>query len=258
MDIHFDCTLCGHCCRNIKVPLTALEAVDWLKDGNPVQILCEATPWPADISADDQKAAHLKRRSFAAISGSMPTRVVAILVAHIVGDCPNLLADMRCAIYERRPLVCQIYPAEINPFIELEPPKKACPTEAWAAPHPLLMRDGVLMDDAVRAAIQRSRDTDALETDLKRRLCTELSIGDAALAQEGFVVYSPTVDTLLSALSRARESSGAATTLTPWRFVTNRSETVRDLALQGAVAVHSRSSDDTPYRYFGFKSASPA
>lgn len=258
MDIHFDCTQCGHCCRNIKVPLTALEATDWLKDGNPVQILCEATPWPADISADDQKAAHLKRRSFAAMSGSMPTRVVAILVAHIVGECPNLLADMRCAIYARRPLVCQIYPAEINPFIQLETSKKACPTEAWAAHHPLLMRDGVLMNDAVRAAIQRSRDTDAMETDLKCRLCTELSLGDAALAQEGLVVYSPKIDTLLSALSRARERSGVATTLTPWRFVTNRFETVRDLAHQGAIAVDSRSSGDAPYQYFGFKSASPA
>jgi Fe-S-cluster containining protein len=258
VDVHFNCTQCGYCCRNIKIPLTAVEAVDWLKDGNQVQIICEATPWSEEPSVEDQKAAHVKRRSFAATSGSMPVRVVAILVANLVGECPNLLPDMRCGIYERRPLVCRIYPAEVNPFIRLEPSKKACPTEAWAAHHPLLIRDGVLMNDVVRADIQRSRDTDALETNLKRRLCAALQIGDAALAQEGFVVHSPTLATLSSALSLAMESSDVTATPTQWRFVTNRSETVRDLAHLGAIAAHWRSSGDARYQYLGFKSESPA
>jgi hypothetical protein len=51
------------------------------------------------MPADDQKAAHRKRRSFAALSGSMPTRVVVILAANLAGACPNLMADMRCGIY---------------------------------------------------------------------------------------------------------------------------------------------------------------
>jgi hypothetical protein len=234
------------------------EAVDWLKDGNPVQIICEATPWPQEAPAGDLKAAHVKRRSFAATSGALPVRVVAILVANVAGDCPNLLPDMRCGIYERRPLVCRIYPAQINPFIPLEPSKRACPAEAWAGHLPPLMQAGAVVNDAIRGAIQRSRDTDALEADLKGGLCAALRLGDAALAQEGFVVYSPAVDTLLRALSRAKEYCGLTATPAQWRFVTNRSDTARYLALKGAVAVHSTGNDDAPYQYLGFKAASPA
>jgi Fe-S-cluster containining protein len=110
--------------------LTAAEAVEWLTDGHQVQLICDASPWPEEPPADDHNAAHRRRRSFAVMSGSMPARVVVILVANLAGACPNLMADMRCGIYERRPLVCRIYPAEINPFVQLEPQKKACPPEA--------------------------------------------------------------------------------------------------------------------------------
>ena len=48
------------------------------------------------------------------MSGSLPTRVVVILTGAYEGPCPNLQPDMRCGIYEQRPLVCRIYPAEIK------------------------------------------------------------------------------------------------------------------------------------------------
>ncbi|MGA2188643.1 MAG: YkgJ family cysteine cluster protein [Steroidobacteraceae bacterium] len=258
VDVHFDCTQCGFCCRNTKIPLTAAEAVDWLTDGNQVQLICEARPWREEPPADDPQAAHMKRRSFVAASGAMPVRVVASLVANIPGDCPNLLPDMRCGIYERRPLVCVIYPAEINPVIALQPSKKACPSAAWDSHHPLLMRGGAVMNEATRAAIQRWRSTDALEADLKGRVCAALSIGEAALAQEGFVVYSPPIDTLLGALSRALQCAGAPAPDGQWRFVTNRSETAGDLSRQGAVAVQAHGRGDPRYQYIGFKPASPA
>jgi Fe-S-cluster containining protein len=161
-DTHFSCTLCANCCSHLKIPLTAAESVDWLRRGHPVQVICEATPWPVEFPAGDQKSAHRRRRSFAAVSGSMPIRVVVILAARIDGACPNLLPDLRCGIYERRPLVCKIYPAEINPFVQLEPRNKACPPEAWAAHHPLLQRKGAVIDEKVRRDIQSSRDTDEM------------------------------------------------------------------------------------------------
>src|ERR1700693_384857 len=113
VELHFGCTKCGKCCHDLKLPLTVSEAIIWLAEGSEVQIICEAVPWPAEPAADDQKAAHRRRRSFAASSGAPPTRVFRMLAAHFSGACPNLLADMRCAIYERRPLVCRNYPAEI-------------------------------------------------------------------------------------------------------------------------------------------------
>ncbi len=257
MDAHFSCTKCGNCCRDLKLPLTAAEAIDWLTSGHQVQLICDADPWPDDPSAHDQRAAHRKRRSSAVMSGSMPARVVVILAANLTGACPNLLADMRCGIYERRPLVCRIYPAEINPFVRLEPGNKACPPEAWAPEHALLQRDGRVTSDVIRRDIQRSRDADARDAEVKGRVCAALNVTDAALAQEGFMVYSPTIAALLSALSSAIQEEGGAPAPSRWRFVSNRSETVESLSTSGAIAVHSRRMG-AGAEYLGFEADSPA
>jgi Fe-S-cluster containining protein len=262
-DTHFSCTQCGNCCSHLKIPLTAVESVDWLRSGHPVQVICEATPWPVEFPADDQKSAHRWRRSFAAVSGAMPIRVVAILAARIDGACPNLLPDLRCGIYPRRPLVCKIYPAEINPFVQLEPRNKACPPEAWAARHPLLQRKGVVTDDAVRRDIQLSRDTDEREAPMKLRLCEVLNVREAALAAEGFVVYSPSIAALQDALSQAMAATSAAPDPDSWRFLSNQSGTVESLLAGGAIAAQGGGvgfPDGTvvvPREYIGFKSATP-
>ena len=191
MSLNFECTQCGRCCRDLKLPLTVTEALDWLRDGHDVQLLCDAVPWPVEPDPEDLKAAHRRRRSFATMSGLLPARVVVILAANLAGACPNLQADFRCGIYQRRPLVCRIYPAEINPLVRLDPANKACPPEAWASDRPLLQREGRVVDAVVRRDIQQSRDTDAVTTEVKRRLCSALHVEYAALVDEGFVVYSP-------------------------------------------------------------------
>jgi Fe-S-cluster containining protein len=260
MDIHFDCVRCARCCNDLKVPLTAAEAVDWLERGDPVQLICEAT-WPrdppaSDPSAPDPQRAYRQRRSFAAMSGSMPTQVAVMLAADVAGACPNLLADQRCGIYERRPLVCRIYPAEINPFIALEPAGKACPPEAWAAHHPLLQRNGMLTDESVRRNIELSRDTMVRETEVRLRVCAALEVMDTALAQEGFVVHSPPLAALRSALDDALSPAAKVPHPGQWRFVTNQAATLAGLKSSGAVAIHARAAGPaTEYR--GFKPESP-
>jgi len=200
MELHFGCTQCGKCCRDTKVPLSVAEAVEWLNRGDEVQLLCEASPWPEALDGDS-RAAHFKRRSFAVMSGSMPTRVVVMLVANVVGACPNLLSDMRCGIYEDRPLVCRIYPAEINPFVALKRENKECPPEAWTEDLPLLQRGGVLTDNVISRDIEKSRAADIFDAELKGRLCRALNVAHAALVHEAVLVYSPNTQTLLSALS---------------------------------------------------------
>jgi Fe-S-cluster containining protein len=256
VQIHFACTRCGNCCRNLKLPLTVAEAIGWIGDGNSVQVICEAVPWPTEPPASDQMAAHRRRRSFAAMSGAMPTRVIVILAAHFTGACPNLGADMQCGIYERRPLVCRIYPAEINPFIRLEPANKACPPEAWAADGPVLQRNGCVEDDVVRANIERSRLNDALDARIKARLCAALHLNAAALAEEGFVVYSPDRAILLDELKRAAEDQGMGVPETSWEFASNQSSTVASIASIGAIGSLVGNEDDRPYEYLGFKAAS--
>ncbi len=202
----FGCTQCGKCCRDTKVPLTVAEAMQWLSRGDEVQLLCEASLWPEALDGEP-RAAHFKRRSFPVMSGSMPARVVVMLVANVVGACPNLLSDLRCGIYADRPLVCRIYPAEINPLVALMPQNKACPPEAWAEDQPVLLQGGVLRDETIRRDIELSRAADALDADLKYRLCLGLNLAHTALVHEAVLVYSPAANTLLSALAAATASA---------------------------------------------------
>ncbi|WP_367889644.1 YkgJ family cysteine cluster protein [Burkholderia sp. L27(2015)] len=65
---------------------------------------------------------------------------------------------MRCGIYEQRPLVCRIYPAEISPFVELTPMHKACPPDAWTPGLPPLLRAGKLVDAGILPLIQPPND----------------------------------------------------------------------------------------------------
>jgi Fe-S-cluster containining protein len=250
MDIHFGCTQCGKCCRDTKVPLTVEEARKWLNRGAEVQLLCEASPWP-DALDSEPRAVHFKRRSFAVMSGSMPTRVVVMLVANVVGACPNLLPNLRCGIYEDRPLVCRIYPAEINPFVALARENKGCPPEAWTQDHPLLQRQGVLMDDVTSRHIEMSRAADVLDADLKSRLCLALNLAHAALVHEAVLVYSPTAQTLLSALALATAADSPREPMASWRFVSDQQESLETLEKSGGIAVHLRDAEAASFQYLG-------
>ena len=252
MEIHFRCTQCGKCCRDTKVPLTVAEAVKWLNRGDEVQLLCEASPWPEALNGEP-RAAHFKRRSFAVMSGSMPTRVVVMLVANIVGACPNLLSNMRCGIYEDRPLVCRIYPSEINPFVALKRENKACPPEAWAEDQPILQQGEVLMDDVISRDVEMSRAADVLDADLKSRLCLALNLAHTALVHEAVLVYSPTAPTLLSALALATTTDSCQEPAAQWRFISDQQETLETLANSGGIALHLRDAETTSFRYLGFK-----
>jgi Fe-S-cluster containining protein len=253
MDINFGCTKCGKCCHNIKVPLTVKEAIEWLSDGNAVQVICEAVPWPVEPPADDLPAAHKRRRSFATMSGSLPTRVVVILAAMFSGDCPNLNANMRCRIYERRPLVCRIYPAEINPFLDLQPESKECPSQAWNLNQPALLKHGILVDAGMLALIQQYRDTDARDIHTKEKLCAAMHLDATSMANEGYVVHSPDQGVLLNELIQANTEPDRLMFPTNWRFISNQRSTVDTLASVGAFSSLVAGTHELPFEYLGFQ-----
>jgi Fe-S-cluster containining protein len=252
MEMHFSCTQCGRCCRDTKVPLTVAEAVKWLNRGDEVQLMCEASPWPAALDGEP-RAAHFKRRSFAVMSGSMPTRVAVTLIANIVGACPNLLSNMRCRIYQDRPLVCRIYPAEINPFIALKRENKACPPEAWAQDQPLFQRGEVLMDNVMSEDIAMSRAADVLDASLKSRLCLALNMAHTALIHEAVLVYSPTAQTLSSALAFAIAADSCQEPAAQWRFVSEQQETLQCLVKSGGIALPLHDAEAASFQYLAFK-----
>ncbi len=140
--------------------------------------------------------------------------------------------------------------------MELDPGNKGCPPEAWTVDHPLLLRDGRLVDDVKRRDIQQSRDTDANDAAVKRRLCAALNVDWAALADEGFVVYLPARLVLLAALDRAVSDFDLAPTDAPWQFVSNRADTVDSLVGRGAIGVQVSAGVHRSFEYIGFLSAS--
>lgn len=242
VNLDFDCTQCARCCQRLRLPLTLAEALRWLADGHPVQVLCEALPWPAEPAADDAAAAHKRRRSFAADSGSLPVRVVVVLAVSLEGACPYLRADGACGQYATRPLVCRIYPAEVHPLLALEPAHKACPPEAWAPGRTPLLRGGKLVDARVEAWVRQSRDADAASVGAKQRLCALLGLQDAAMANDGWVIHAPDPGALQAAL-RSLVLPGAAAEApvepTNWRLVSNQRETLQILNEIGARTVFS-------------------
>ncbi|TDN61925.1 YkgJ family cysteine cluster protein [Paraburkholderia sp. BL10I2N1] len=251
MDIDFECTMCGKCCHDLRLPLTVTEAVAWLERGNDVQILCDALPWPEEPPEDNLQAAHTRRRSFAAMSGSLPTRVVVILAGAYAGPCPNLLPDMRCGIYEQRPLVCRIYPAETNPFIAPTPMYKACPPEAWTPGLPPLLRAGRLIDAGILPLVQQLRDANANDVPIKQQVCALLGINQAAVSNEGFVAHSPDRVNLLAALRQASNEPAVPTLSPTWRFVSKRRTTVDVLVSVGALSSLVHASSIPAFEYLG-------
>jgi Fe-S-cluster containining protein len=261
MDIHFECTMCGKCCHNLKLPMSMEEAIIWAERGGSVQILCEAVPWPEEPAPDNLQAQSKRRRSFLATSGKLPTRIVVILAASFEGACPHLQADSSCGIYEERPRVCRIYPAEINPFVQLQPEGKACPPEAWAPTQPLLMRGHRLVNAEIATLIEESRAADANDAEAKGRLCASLEISTAAMANEGFTVYSPPRGRLLPELRRALQPASHNETLDDslpaWKFVSNRREIVTMLASAGALGTFMSPGRTAEFEYLGFFPDSP-
>jgi Fe-S-cluster containining protein len=244
------------------------EAAAWLADGNDVQIVCEArcpdadpvpTAEPSSGAAHTTRAArsaHFASRSFEAQTGGTVTRIVATLVANNPGACSNLRPDSTCRIYERRPLVCRIYPAEINPTIDLAPENKACPPEAWTRERPLYARGGYLVDVGLREDIQRWRATIQRDVSVMRRICWALALKDAALHEEGLVIHAPPRELLQAALSAAQAAVDAAADSAArdeWRLASDRPERVADLRRVGAMACDSRELTSTCAQYVGVR-----
>jgi Fe-S-cluster containining protein len=261
--IRFSCTQCGKCCHDLRLPLAIDEAIEWLHDGGNVQVFCEAIPWPEEPPPDNLPAQYKRGRSFAAQSGDLPVRVAVTLVASFQGPCPNLQPDMRCGAYEKRPRVCRIYPAEVNPFVKLDPDNKACPPEAWSTGTTILIASDTVADPEVARTIAASRNADRQDAGAKAALCARLAISTAALANEGFVIHSPQRDALLNALRSVRQSvrqsaaSGHSQGMaaTPWRFVTNRTATRAALDEIGALALAAADTLPDATEYLGFHPA---
>lgn len=252
MALHFSCTMCGRCCHGLRLPLSLPEARAWLDDGGDVEVFCEAIPWPEEPAADNGPALHKRRRSFAARSGHLPVRVIVSLVASFAGACPNLRPDMGCGIYARRPTACRVYPAEVNPFIAVDPAVKLCPPEAWTVPAVLQDDDGRWVDPEVAASVIRRREDDVVEAGAKRWLCALLDIHDAGLSNEGLMAFTPSRERLREVLQTVIDSSNPVDDEADWLLVSHRLRTMWLLESAGARAQQAADMDGAGRRFVSF------
>ncbi|EIK97247.1 hypothetical protein PMM47T1_08896 [Pseudomonas sp. M47T1] len=195
---------CGACCKGRFIPLTLAEAQQWLKRGHEVAVLLEAfevSTWPQA----PQAYAYNVQRSAPVRCGEQTLQVTAILAGQAIPRCPNLGGDDRCGIYAERPLVCRIYPMEINPFIALRISDKECPPESWAAPATLATDRAE--EREVLANIERSRQADRADAARKIALCQDLGLTTAAWKGNGLAIYFPLRDALLQAIERLPASA---------------------------------------------------
>jgi Fe-S-cluster containining protein len=252
-ELHFDCTMCGRCCRDLHLPLTLHEALTWIADGHDVEVLCVAMPWPVEPPAEHAESAYRRARSFFARSGLLRVRISVILAADLVGACPNLSADLRCVIHPRRPLVCRIYPYEINPFVALQPADKACPPEAWSTDRPLLQSDRGIVSETLQADVQAARKAALDGVGTRQLLCEELGLNTAAVVNEGYVIHPIDRSKLTEALQRALTSGAQAAPERHWDLVSDRPLTLDALAAVGAVGLPGPGLEARPYRYRSYR-----
>ncbi|WP_122665375.1 YkgJ family cysteine cluster protein [Pseudomonas viridiflava] len=232
MNTRFSCVGCGRCCTDHHVPLTLGEALQWAADGGSLIILTEA--FLADgYGVPEAQLTHATRRSTRVQSGMTQAQVAITFAAYNVGPCRNLDADKLCRIYDRRPLVCRIYPMEINPHIPLRPQAKDCPPESWEQ-GPDLIVGGELADTELSRLIEQSRQADREDIGAKEAICQRLGIRATALKGNGFVAYLPDMDAFATAVMDLVDGNDAAAVNDGWTFHVAGDAVIDTLNLAGA------------------------
>jgi Fe-S-cluster containining protein len=241
MNTTFSCVGCGKCCTGHHVPLTLDEARMWASDGGQVIVLVEAF-LPNGLGLPMAQREHAERRSTVVRSGTSQALVAITFAAYNAGPCHNLDADNLCSIYERRPLVCRIYPMEINPHIPLNVAAKDCPPESWET-GPQLIVGGKLVDQELAELIERSRQADREEIGMKERICASLGIHTTALKGDGFTAYLPNMDAFAEAIDQAR-SQPLQSQVSEWQFHLSGDDIASQVTASGARVV-----TETPVNY---------
>ncbi|MBK4992024.1 YkgJ family cysteine cluster protein [Pseudomonas sp. S37] len=240
--LRFGCTGCGKCCTGHHVPLTLDEARRWAADAGQVIVLIEAFVTDGPGMPLEQRE-HVLRRSHPVQCGEGEARVSVTFAAFNPGRCRNLDDNDLCTIYEQRPLVCRIYPVEINPHIPLRPESKDCPPEAWQQ-GPALIHGTQLVDAGLEALVQASRQADRNDIAAKVAVCQALGMTTSALKGNGFTAYLPDMGAFAGALAQVPVDDR-----TPWNLH------VEDEALVASLQGHGlRTTNEAPlyYAFIGF------
>ncbi|WP_095097621.1 YkgJ family cysteine cluster protein [Pseudomonas sp. Irchel 3A5] len=199
----FTCNGCGTCCKERLIPLTLQEAEEWLNRGGNIAVILEAF----DVSVFPllEHYNHSMQRAVDVASGDARIQVIAIFAGNALARCPSLGADNHCQIYEDRPLVCRVYPMEINPFLTMRPEEKVCPPEVWEAGEVFCSDREV--DPVLEDQIQRSRQADRDDAKAKVLVCAAMGMNVAAWKGNALAVYLTDRAQLQQAINLVRTGS---------------------------------------------------
>lgn len=237
--IRFACTGCGKCCTGHHVPLTLAESRQWAASGGQVVVLIEGFITDGPGMPLEQRD-HVLRRSLAVPCGSAEVRVSVTFAAFNPGRCRNLDANNLCGIYETRPLVCRIYPAEVNPHLPLRVEAKDCPPEAWQQ-GPQLIVGNRAVDPQLAALIEASRQADRDDIAAKVAVCQALGMTTSALKGNGFTAWLPDMQAFLAALDQVSDRAHV-----PWTVH------VQDAELADGLRGHGLLTTGEPPVYYAF------
>lgn len=229
--LNFACNGCGRCCQGHHVPLTLRETMRWIDEGGQIVILTEGFHHSGYGVAPAQFQ-HAAKRSQLVGSGHTQVYVTATFAAFNPGRCHFLQEDNTCRIYEHRPLVCRIYPAEINPHIVLDSRLKDCPSEVWERGPELICKDGRLDAETARL-VEESRMADRADASRKIVICSQLGIANAALKGDGFMAWIPDTGRLKTLLSADSVLNPEASN---WSFIVSSDALAQQLLALGANA----------------------
>ncbi len=241
MNIHFACNSCGKCCHGHHISLTLNEAMRWASDGGPLMILVEAF-LDNGYGVQDVQRDHAQRRSLRVRCGGTHAHVAITFAVFNPGRCRYLTQDNRCGIYEHRPLVCRIYPVEINPHIQLRREFKDCEPETWDESGPLIYRNGLLVNGELSSLVERSRQADRDDIGTKAEICRRLGIDVTALKGDGFATYLPKTEKLLAAMHDVMDETCDVPpdeTLQDWSLHVSRADIAERLATMNAAITQS-------------------
>jgi len=208
------------------------EALDWVRRDGELIVLVEAF-LDAGLGISSQQRRHAERRSLPVRCGDAQAYLAITFAAYNVGPCRHLDSENRCSIYEQRPLVCRIYPFEINPHLPLRPESKDCPPQAWEE-GAVLIHGGRLMDPHLANLIEQSRQADRDEIASKVAICSLLGIRTTALKGDGFATYRPQRAAFLAAAEQVLMSAMPVMDV-DWELHVSHAQLAEQLRMTGAL-----------------------
>ena len=98
--LNFRCTECGHCCRDLRVPLTSADLARLVAASGEAteQLVAWLPPDAVDMTGEPGSFVLLEHGR------------ALLTLAHRAAACRFLGVDQRCTVYEGRPASCRLFP----------------------------------------------------------------------------------------------------------------------------------------------------